>query len=460
MALRPNFNQSSFHPHSLGMRVMLSAFFVLFIFNLIVIAVLDHANKNKVIKNYSEQLELQLYNLLAVSEYENGEIQISSFFNDKRLNKKDGDLIAIIIDDTDKRVWDSFSAKRIVFENPPQSELGKPKAELSETTYKQKYLIQSLTTIWDSEQNAQQLTFLVGLNIKSYADEISEYRKKLIIGSLIVIASVLVLQGIILFFGFQSLNKITEDLKEVSLGNKNSLDGRYPKELQSVSLAINQLIESERSQKDRYQKSLADLAHSLKTPLSVLQSHSERLENKSLFSEQIERLDQIISYQLQRAAHSGSALAVTPIAVKDVIKEINKALEKVYRDKKVSLVLKITKDSLFYGDKNDLMELLGNLMDNAYKHCREKLLVTVKFEKNKNQRRLYMSIEDDGLGVDESDREFILQRGARMDSLNPGQGIGLAVVVDIVKSYKGDISITESDLGGACFKLAFKQDLI
>jgi two-component system sensor histidine kinase PhoQ len=460
MALRPNFNQNSFHPHSLGMRVMLSAFFVLFIFNLIVIAVLDHANKNKVIENYSEQLELQLYNLLAVSEYENGEIQISSFFNDKRFNEKDGDLIAIIIDDTDKRVWDSFSAKRIVFESPPQSELGKPKAELSETANKQKYLIQSLTTIWDSEQNAQQLTFLVGLNTTAYAGQISEYRKKLIIGSLIVIASVLVLQGIILFFGFQSLNKITKDLKEVSLGNKNSLDGRYPKELQSVSFAINQLIESERAQKHRYQKSLADLAHSLKTPLSVLQSHSEHLENKSLFSEQIERLDQIISYQLQRAAHSGSALAVTPIEVKNVIKEINKALEKVYHEKNVSLALKITKGCLFYGDKNDLMELLGNLMDNAYKHCQEKLLITVEFEKSKNQRRLYISIEDDGIGIDKNDREFILQRGARVDSLNPGQGIGLAIVVDIVKSYHGQISITESSLGGACFNLEFKQDLI
>jgi len=146
--------------------------------------------------------------------------------------------------------------------------------------------------------------------------------------------------------------------------------------------------------------------------------------------------------------------------IKSVIKEINEALEKVYFQKNISLALQVTENSKFYGDKNDLMELLGNLMDNAYKHCKEKLLISVDYSNTKKQHRLNITIEDDGLGVEKENREFILQRGARADSLNPGQGIGLAVVVDIVITYQGVISITQSSLGCASFKVSFKQAMI
>lgn len=460
MALRPHFNQSSLHPHSLVMRVMLSAFFVLFIFTLIVVAILDHGNKSKIVENYNKQLELKVYNLLAISEFENGELQISSFFSDLRLNDPDGDLIAFVLNDSDNRIWDSFSAKRIEFESPPEGELGKTYTAILESKDGETYLSQSLSVIVDADKNAQQLTFVMALDTDSYADELKSYREKLLIGSLIVIAAVLVLQGIILFFGFQSLTKITDDLKSIGIGKKSQLDGRYPRELQSVSQAINQLIENERAQKDRYQKSLADLAHSLKTPLSVLQAYTEGLENKSIFSEQIERIDQIISYQLQRASHSGPALAITPVDIKSVIKEINKALEKVYFQKNISFALQVDDHCKFYGNRNDLMELLGNLMDNAYKHCHEKILISANYSSHKKQNQLNIAIEDDGLGVDRESREFILQRGARADTLNPGQGIGLAVVVDIVKTYQGEITISKSSLGGACFQVSFKQAMI
>ncbi len=439
---------------------MVSAFFVLFTFMLIVVAILDHENKRSVIEKYTKQLELQVFNLLAISEYENNELQISSFFNDQRLNQKSNELIAMIYIDEDVLLWDSFSAKKTRFDKIARGEMGKPHSSLSKSLDGENFLLQSLSVIWDANQNAHQLTFVMGLNTDAYKREIFGYRKSLFLGSMIVIAGVLVLQSIILFFGFQSLNSMTRDLKSISVGEKYHLDGRYPRELQSVSEAINQLIDNERAQKDRYQKSLADLAHSLKTPLTVLQSHSEELENKNIFAEQIERIDQIISYQLQRASHLGKALANDPVDVKTVIKEINKALEKVYIEKNISFALKITEGSRFYGDKNDLMELLGNLLDNAYKHCESKLLVSVHFSKTRHKHSLNIDIEDDGAGIAEEDRQFILKRGARVDTLNPGQGIGLAVVVDIVNSYQGDITVKESSMGGACFHIEFHQKVI
>ncbi len=461
MAITARFNQDSLHPHSLGVRVMLSAFIVLSIFSLIIVAVLDHNHKIKIIEKYNKQLELQLYNLIAISEFENNELQISSFFNDQRLNQKNGDLIAIIFNDDDTRIWDSFSAKTTRFDSPPDSQIATPVSNLMYDSFNnRKFLTQTLRVIWDNKENIQQLTFMVALDSDAYATEISDYREQLLLGSAIAIGSILFLQGIILFFGFQSLNKITIDLSAIIQGKKITLDGRYPRELQSVSKAINHLIESERAQKERYQKSLADLAHSLKTPLSVLQAYTEKLENKTIFSEQIERIDQIISYQLQRASHSGNTLISNPVDVKHIVKEINKALEKVYQQKRVTLVLQADEQSFFFGDKNDLMELLGNLMDNAYKHCTERILIRIKQSTTRKNRTLEICVEDDGQGVAEEDREFILQRGARADSLNPGQGIGLAVVVDIVSAYHGSIQIKESQLGGAAFQVNFEQTLI
>jgi len=451
--------KTSLHPHSLILRVMLSAFLGLFLFTTVVIAILDHRNKDKVLEKYTEKLQLQVYNLLAISEFENNELQIAAFLNDQRLNQKDGDLVAIVYKDNGEIIWDSFSAKKIGFKKLPEVALGKSQTLMLEARSKEDFLTQSTAVLWDSEQDAQKLTFLVGLKSKIYHEEMLDYRKELFLGAAVLIASILSLQSIILFFGFQNLNTIASDLRAISLGEKELLDGHYPKELQSVSLAINQLILSERTQKDRYQTSLADLAHSLKTPLSVLQMYSDKSENKNLFSEQIERIDQIISYQLKRASHSSSALVLNPIEIKPVIKEINKALGKVYHYKNVSLVLNIQEQSKFFGDKNDLMEVLGNLLDNAYKHCHEKILIDIAQTKNKNNFELDIKIEDDGPGVAEKNREFILQRGARADSLNPGQGIGLAVVVDIVKAYQGRISVKDSSLGGACFHLQFKQAL-
>lgn len=451
--------KSTLHPHSLSMRVMLSAFLGLLLFSTVVSAILDHRNKEKVLEKYTEKLQLQVYNLLAISEFENNELQIAAFLNDQRLNQKNGDLIAMVYKDDGDIIWDSFSAKNINFEKLPEVSLGQSQSAILESHDRKDFLTQSTAVLWNSEQDAQKLTFLVGLTSKVYNGEILENRKELFLGAVVLIVSILSLQSIILFFGFQNLNTITSDLRAISLGEKELLDGRYPKELQSVSQAINQLILSERTQKDRYQKSLADLAHSLKTPLSVLQMYSDKSENKSLFSEQIERIDQIISYQLKRASHSGSTLGANPIEIKPVIKEINKALGKVYQHKNVSLALNIQEQSKFFGDKNDLMELFGNLMDNAYKHCREKILLDIRQSKNKNNFQLDIRVEDDGHGVESENREFILQRGARADSLNPGQGIGLAVVADIVKAYQGTITVSESSLGGACFHLQFKQTL-
>ena len=256
---------------------------------------------------------------------------------------------------------------------------------------------------------------------------------------------------------------MARDLKQIESGEKNQLTEDYPKELQGVTNNLNVLIETERKQQDRYRTTLGDLAHSLKTPLAVIAGIMQALSTRpkdtkqqlEAVDEQLVRMNQIVSYQLQRAvqSNSGSALAkqvpVMPIAIK-----VLDALQKVYRDKAVVVQTQLAADAVFHGDERDLLEVLGNVLDNAFKYGHSQVRISAE-TKAHNPPGLQIVIEDDGPGISAEKQEFVLQRGARADTLVQGQGIGLAVVTDIVDSYDGTIEVAFSDLGGAKITMRF-----
>ena len=165
--------------------------------------------------------------------------------------------------------------------------------------------------------------------------------------------------------------------------------------------------------------------------------------------EQLVRMNQIVSYQLQRAvqSNSGSALA-KQVLVRPIAMKVLDALSKVYRDKSVSVETRLDADAVFHGDERDLLEVLGNVLDNAFKYGRGQVRISAE-TKASDSSGLQIVIEDDGPGISAEKQEFVLQRGARADTLVQGQGIGLAVVTDIVGSYDGTIEVASSDLGGA-----------
>jgi len=155
-----------------------------------------------------------------------------------------------------------------------------------------------------------------------------------------------------------------------------------------------------------------------------------------------------VDYQLQRAATVGQSSNLAPaLAVGPVAARIVDSLRKVYRDKGVELKLAVDDSIVFRGDEGDLMELLGNLLDNACKWCRR----TVRLSAAISNGELALSVEDDGPGIEASLIKEILQRGIRADQTIPGHGIGLAVVRDITQAYGGDITIGTGALGGAAF---------
>ncbi len=194
---------------------------------------------------------------------------------------------------------------------------------------------------------------------------------------------------------------------------------------------------------------MGDLAHSLKTPLTVLQGAAEGDDATALtasVNEQVGRMNDIVQYQLKRAAASGrQGLAqITPVAA--VVNRLLRTLDKVYQEKQINCISEVAGEIVFSGDEGDLMELLGNLLENAFKYGRSKVVVRAKV--NQSASELQISIDDDGPGITESEWQNVLKRGRRADERQPGQGIGLSVSDQIIRLYGGELRILSSELGG------------
>ncbi|RMT52312.1 ATP-binding region, ATPase-like:Histidine kinase, HAMP region:Histidine kinase A [Pseudomonas syringae pv. solidagae] len=229
-------------------------------------------------------------------------------------------------------------------------------------------------------------------------------------------------------------------------------------ELLRLTDSLNRLLRSEREQRIRYRDSLDDLAHSLKTPLAVLQGVSENIakrpedvEQAWVLQSQIERMSQQIGYQLQRASLRKSGLVRHHVMLRPVVESLCNTLDKVYRDKQVKATLDLPEHCQVHMEEGALLEMLGNLLENAYRLCLSE--VRVSFTRSTTGDEL--CVEDDGPGVPQSQRARILERGERLDRQNPGQGIGLAVVKDIIESYGAQLTLGDSPLGGAAFRIHF-----
>ncbi|MNP01961.1 Sensor protein PhoQ [compost metagenome] len=173
-----------------------------------------------------------------------------------------------------------------------------------------------------------------------------------------------------------------------------------------------------------------------------------------MLQSQIERMSQQIDYQLQRASLRKSGLVRHSVLLRPLLDSLCSTLAKVYREKRVDVVLELPDAAQVPMEQGALLEMLGNLLENAYRLS----LGQVRVSLVKAPGYLTLCIEDDGPGVPADQRERILERGERLDSQHPGQGIGLAVVKDIVDSYDAELSLGDSPLGGAAFRITFHLD--
>lgn len=307
---------------------------------------------------------------------------------------------------------------------------------------------------WLEENDSLALTFNITTDLASFNQQLADYRNTLW-GWLSAMALLLVIsQALILRWGLKPLRRVGDELNRIEAGEQQQIEHDYPSEIEQLTRNINQLLKYEREQKTRYRNALGDLAHSLKTPLAVLQSGlnadnqaTNQTDSKTdaAMQEQISRMNAIVEYQLQRAATAGSSSSAQSLGVKSVLQRMLDSLGKVYRDKAIKLQINVDDQLRFKGDEGDLMELFGNLLDNAYKWAKQRIEVSAEAQ----GKKLLLRVMDDGPGIPASQAETLLKRGMRADQSVAGHGIGLSIVGNIVDAYQGTLSIHSSPLGGA-----------
>ncbi len=276
----------------------------------------------------------------------------------------------------------------------------------------------------------------------------------------------MLLQVLVLRWSLRPLRRVVGELQRVQRGQLTQMSPLHPRELTPLTESINALIESERENLARQRNTLADLAHSLKTPIAVLRARLDSgggdAELRAELDTQLKRMGDMVSYQLSRAARSGHVLFAAPLPVEPEAEQIVRGLEKVYAGRGVLCEFEIAAEARFHGERGDLQELLGNLLENAFKWARSRVLLTAEIGEQAPNRRpgLRLVVDDDGPGIREDQVEHLLQRGVRGDERVQGHGIGLAMVQDIVRSYRGELHVGRApDLGGARFEIVLPAGL-
>jgi two-component system sensor histidine kinase PhoQ len=318
----------------------------------------------------------------------------------------------------------------------------------------------NFTVSWEiSAGSYRYYTFQVAETQRGFNEQVAGFRRSLW-GWLLVSALVLLLvQGVILSWSLKPLRQVAREVREIEIGRQSELVGAYPRELSTLTENLNALIRHSHAHLERYRHALADLAHSLKTPLAVLRGAVEMpaAELVNTVQEQIERMNRTVEYQLQRAAVAGRIALTAPIAVSAIARKVVEAMDKVYRHKVLRLRCDVDDAILFYGDEGDLFEILGNLTDNACKWAKRRVVIRAFQRENAGRIELLLEIEDDGPGIPAEQRQRILNRGVRADPSVAGYGIGLAVVRNIVEEvYLGTLSIEEGQWGGALLRLRLR----
>ena len=395
-----------------------------------------------------QKLEVHLYSFLAELTSKNDIVEINNSLLPADFLRPDSGTSAFIVSE-DKLLWQSDSSLNQNFV-PPQHEMLPGKHEFVAIEQEGKvYWTLSFALLFDMGERSMPLTIHLVQDEIVLEAPVQTFRNTLIrwfIGIVIVLMLVMLLAY---YWTTRPLSRLDQEIRLVESGHQQQLNGDYPSELRTLKEDVNLLLASQNRQKQRYRHHLSDLAHALKTPVAVL--NTSALAQQPELREQIDRITAMIEHQLKRASSSGQDVWQKQIAINPIVGQLQSALQKIYRDKHVTLQLDCPEQAMFRGDETDLMEMLGNLLDNAFKACNHKVRLSLSL------RPLEFAIEDDGPGVPADKTTELLTRGTRLDTYKEGHGVGLSIVHELCLSYSGELEISRSALGGACFRLRFAE---
>jgi two-component system, OmpR family, sensor histidine kinase PhoQ len=440
---------------SLSARLLVSVSLLLLVFFGATIVLLDTAFRQAGEQAQQNILDGHLMSLLAAAEPNAaGKLEMPPDLPEERFASPGSGLYAELRDSRGNIVWRSRSSLGLDLPYPAPAVQGEQQSSRVTAADGDELMALSLAVAWELPQGElEPYTFSVAESLDTFHAQIAAFQKQLFgwfaaVAILMLFAISLVMRGIL-----RPLRQIEQEIGEIEEGRRQALSESFPSELRGVALNMNVLIGTERARSERYRHTLGNLAHSLKTPLaairSVLAEHpgsalAERVER------QVERMNDIVRYQLRKPArYAAEGFGIASGAIRAELERLADALSKVYKEKDPRIAIEVADGVVFRGDSGDLLELAGNLLDNACKWCRKKVAIRVGPAEPGKGGGFELTVSDDGPGMPEAAAERLLERGMRLDENAPGQGIGLAVVRDIASSYGGTVEIGRSDLGGA-----------
>ena len=260
--------------------------------------------------------------------------------------------------------------------------------------------------------------------------------------------------------GVSPLNSLRARLAELHKGRERRVDGTYPAEVQPLVNDVNVLLDQREQAVRRAVAKAGDLAHGLKTPLAILAHEAERAgaagqpEVAAAITQQVDRMRRQVDYHLAHArAAAAGAVPGAASSIKDSADGLARALHRLYAERGMTVAVRVPSDLSVRVQREDLDEMIGNLLDNACKWARTQVSIAAE----QTGSEVEITVDDDGNGLPQEMREAVLQRGVRADEAAPGSGLGLAIVRDIAEVYGGSVSLDASPLGGVRARLRFRK---
>jgi two-component system sensor histidine kinase PhoQ len=400
-----------------------------------------------------DRMEGLVYGILGAAELDaKQQLAISTYMLPDGLRQPQSGLSARIFDADGREIWQSESTL------PMRANLNR--VNTGQWRFRQQTDNDDLTAFslrfgfsWaNADQPEQEFNILLLTDAEDHLQQLAEFDQQLWTSLLTSALLLLLLQLLVLMWGLKPLNKISRGLQRIREGVDEELDMKLPQELRPVAYSLNTLLHSERNRRSRYKNVIHDLAHSLKTPLTVMHNlaHDDAIatDQRQTLQEHTHRMKDIIAYHIRRAAMNGSRPLGPAVPVRPLLERLEYSLLKVYADRDICMDIAVKKGCRLRVDESDVLEIFGNLLENACKYGAQRIVVEHRIDKPR--RKAIISVHDDGPGFPDGLSETLLKRGARADTRVDGQGLGLAVCNELVSTYGGSLTLSRSDkLGGA-----------
>lgn len=441
--------------NSISARLLTSTAIVLAIFVLLTGLSVSYSVKKRAETALFDRLQGLIYGILGATEIEDQQRPVVNelALPDRRLSLTDSGLYAEVIGNGGAQLWESKSTA-----NPLPAVAYSPIGEwiferIDQQDNADVHRMQ-MATVWELE-SGEELPFIVHVvaDADLLAGQLRRFDQTLWLSLLASVIGLLFLQLFILNKSLQPLRHIGEELDEIEQGAREKLDEDVPAELKPLANSINLLLVSEKNRHQQYRHLLSDLAHSLKTPLSVLKNLNSNSEVPSqtsrIIDEQTSHMQNTVDRYLQRAAMRTPQYLSRPVSPIPVISKVSDSLAKIYHDPTPIFNYNIGDEFQIRLADVDLYEILGNVLDNSCKYGAGEISVTA------DSTAKQLIVDDDGPGFPEHALNTLTDRGVRADTAVEGQGVGLAASKQLMESYGGSLILDSSPTGGARVILQF-----